>query len=44
MFRFWKGIATEKTVFTLIDNILIALNQREHIGGISTIWPKQLIV
>jgi hypothetical protein len=43
-FDFEKVLQLKKTVFTLIDNILAALNQREHIGGISTIWTKQLIL
>jgi hypothetical protein len=33
-FGFRKGITIKKAVFTPIDNMLTALNQQKHIGGI----------
>jgi hypothetical protein len=33
-FGFRKGIAIEKAVFTLTDNILTALNPKKQVGGI----------
>lgn len=44
MFVFREGITIQQAVFTLTDNILTALNQWQHVGGIFCDYLKYLIV
>jgi hypothetical protein len=39
-FGYRKGISIQKAIFTLTNNILTALNQRQQIGGIFCDLPK----